>query len=396
MRYRVRYLDPQHGVQETLLYASSPEQAIGSYQQRGVVVLACKLESESMQSRRGFSVFIFLEELLNLLNAGLNITEALHALCRHANEYAPHTSRAAILLQLEQSLQKGERFSEALRHAGVFSDLLVASIEASESTGGIPDALKHYVELERERRQLQEALVSGCLYPLLVLGVGGAVVAFLMLYVIPRFSVIFVQMNKELPWTTQLLIDWGLWVDGNRNGVMIGLCVGVIGFVVAALTPVCRMYLWQMVAQLPYLNERIIQFQRARFYRALGALLEAGISLPKALVLSRGVLNLPVLLRGLDEARTSIEQGQALSRAFSEHHLIDAIGEQLLTAAEGRGQMPSALHHLAVWTESELRRITSRFMRVLEPLLMVLMGGIIGIIVVMMYMPLFELTGNLL
>ncbi|MES2206736.1 MAG: type II secretion system F family protein [Pseudomonadota bacterium] len=396
MRYRIKYIDAQHKVQEHISYASSEHQALESYQQKGLMVLKCSVEETAHVSQRGFSVFIFLEELLNLLNAGLNISEALHALRRHASEYAPEMSRTAILLQLENALQKGERFSEALRNTGIFPELLIATVEASESTGGISDALKHYVELDREHRQLKESIVSGCLYPALVLAVGGAVIAFLMLYVVPRFSVIFVQMNKTLPWSTQLLIDWGLWVDQHHNAVVIALIALVISLLILLFTPQFRPYFLQLLTKLPYLNLRIIQFQRARFYRALGALLAAGISLPKAMLLSRGVLNLPLLINGVNQAQQSIQQGHALSQAFSQNHLIDSIGEQLLTAAEGRGQMPSALYNLAIWTESDLRRVTQRFMRVLEPVLMILMGVLIGVIVVMMYMPLFELTGNLL
>jgi general secretion pathway protein F len=396
MRFSIRFLDPEKGVQHIEYDAPTQEQAIQYIQRAGQVVLNIQPIRQAMWKNTSMDVQVFCEELLSLLQAGLNVSEALQALNKQVQQQGLQHLRAKVITHLYQSLQEGQRFSEALRSAAVFPDLLIASVEASESTGGVQDALRRFVALEAERRQLKDALIAGSIYPVLVLGIGGIVILFLLFHVVPRFAAIFTQMDKALPWSTRLLLDWGNIVHAHPEWLMGGVIVLISAVVMVFMVKRVQTWLLTVVCRWPQLYKKLSQFQCARFYRGLALLLNGGIPLPKALLLARGLLSLPKLQQAWSETMTSIERGERVSAVLYRTALIDTIGEQLISAAEGRGQLASSLEHLAVWTEQDLRRTTARMLRVLEPLLMLMVGSLIGLIVLLMYVPLFELTGSLL
>jgi general secretion pathway protein F len=364
---------------------------------RGMTVLSIDSiqAPELLGVRKGqqapFPLLLFSQELLALLEAGLNLSEALATLL--AKERQPGTR--AVLQQVVQALNEGRSFSDVLAlMPRQFPDVYIATVRASERTGDLPRALSRYIAYQMQFESLRKKLVSAAIYPAVLLGVGGLVTLFLLGYVVPRFSVVYESSGRELPWLSGLLLSFGRAVYSHWEFALAILVLTIWAAVWCVRRPAGRAWLVNQALRVPLLAAQAHQFRLARFYRAVSLLLTAGIALPRALEMVAGLLSLQQQ-RQLRLCRESIEQGRALSVAFVENQLVTPVAESLLKVGERSGQMAEMLERAAAFADDEFGRWIDWASKLLEPLLMTVLGVVIGTIVVLMYMPIFELAGSL-
>lgn len=338
-----------------------------------------------------FPLLLFSQELLALLEAGLNLSEALATLL--AKERL--TGTRAVLQQVVQALNEGRNFSDVLAlMPQQFPDVYVATVRAAERTGDLPRALSRYIAYQMQFDSLRKKLVSAAIYPAVLLGVGGLVTLFLLGYVVPRFSVVYESSGRELPWLSSLLLSFGKTMYTHWEVALAALFSTVWAAAWCVRRPAGRAWLVNQVLRVPLLATQAYQFRLARFYRAVSLLLTAGIALPRALEMVAGLLSLQQQ-RQLHQCRASIDQGKALSVALVENQLVTPVAESLLKVGERSGQMAEMLEHAAAFADDEFGRWIDWASKLLEPLLMTVLGVVIGTIVVLMYMPIFELAGSL-
>jgi general secretion pathway protein F len=340
----------------------------------------------SRRSPERLELVVFVEQLRDLLEAGLSLTEALGTLRRASRGTARTTIES-----LERRLQEGKSFSEALAAGGEFPDLLVALVGASELTSELPQTLGRFLEHEQRVAEVRHRILSTAIYPLLLVAIGGVVLLFLLFYVMPRFARVFEGMTSELPWSARAMLAWagiirstGLW------------WLFVVVLVVVGLGSLLMHSGWRAVAsrrllELRPIRERLRTYFLARWYRATGLLLEGGIPLATALDLSNRLL--PVALRdGGERVLRAVREGLSPAEAHTRGGMATTVAEQLLVAGERTGDLASVLSRVAQFHEAEVSRGLERTMRTLEPLVMVLVGLGVGIVVVLMYLPIFELA----
>jgi general secretion pathway protein F len=277
--------------------------------------------------------------------------------------------------------------------SGQFSALLVGLVQAAEQTSELPRALGRYL-LYRERVDgLRHRLGSALVYPCVLAAVGLGVCLFLLGYVVPRFASV-VQDSPQLPWASAQLMALGQWVGQHTAWLLPTLGLG------AALAGRQAWRAWhhgeglQWLARLPGAARHWHSLSMARLYLTVGLLLDGGIPMQAALSLAEPVLP-PARRAALAQARECIAQGQALSSSLQQAGLSTAVADRLIRVGEHSGQLGALLARAAAFHDDEAARWIERFSKAFEPTLMAAIGLVVGLIVVLLYLPIFDLAGSL-
>ena len=386
-------MDARQQVVALDLEAASEALAAEQVRSRGLNVVSLERKGVRLtlpKRKAKFPATLFSIELLSLLEAGLNLVEALQTLA----EKEGSGERQEVLSTILAAINRGEPFSQAVaalpRH---FSPLYVATIKAAERTGNVAEALGRYIAYQEELDRVRKKIVSASIYPAILMVVGGLVLAFLMFYVVPRFASVYDDMGT-LPFFSKLLLSFGSFVA--NNAVILGLSfVGLIGGAVYALSRAdVRSWLNTQLWRIPALGERMKVYQLARLYRTAAMLLRAGIPAVRALDMVRDLLAAH-LQPQLMKAKKSIEQGVAMSAALGAVGLATPVAARMMVVGERSGDMGQMLAQIARFHDDEVSRYVEWFTKAFEPVLMAVLGLAIGGVVVLMYMPIFELAGSI-
>ncbi|HTS53950.1 MAG TPA: type II secretion system F family protein [Burkholderiales bacterium] len=396
MRYQVKAVKSGAGeVVSLVLDARDARDANDQAQAQGYMVVAVRAARalplpQSFGSAR-FPLVLFTQELLALLRSGISLLEAIETL----TEKESRGATATVLAGLAQRLKQGQSFSSSLQaFPQTFPDLYVATVRASERSGSLPEALGRYVAYQTQLDGVKKHLISASIYPAILIVVGGLVCLFLLGYVVPRFSHIYEDIGGDLPWLTRVLMGWGAFVE-RYGGLLLGLLVAAIaGLVLWLRQPSAKLWITRQIGRIPAVGERARVYQLTRFYRTVGMLLAGGTPVTQALGMVSGLLD-QGLQRRLERATRSIREGRTISVSLDAEALTTPVALRMLRVGERTGQMGEMMERIAAFHEEELARWVERFTRIFEPLLMALIGIVIGGIVVLMYFPIFELAGSM-
>lgn len=349
--------------------------------------------------RAGLDLRLFSQELALLLKSGIPLLEALETLReKDGGRVSPvspvsRKSRAsrATLDTVIDALRQGLPVSEALARApGAFDALFIAIVAASERSGQLVRALQDHAAYLGWSQALRSKLVAASVYPLLLLAAGGAVVMFLLLYVLPRFASVFEGLGDKVPAASRTLIDFGVWAAASPL-LSLALALALpFATVLALRLTATRQALLNALWHLPGLGPRWRIVGLARLYRGLALLLGAGVPVPAAMRLLGAVLA-PPLRAGLAAATEAVESGQRLSVAMQAQNLATPVAQRMLRVGEGSGELALMLERAATFHDEEISRLTELVVRAVNPVLMLIMGVVIGGIVVLMYLPIFTL-----
>jgi general secretion pathway protein F len=398
VRYQITAYRREEGVTTLFVEAASTDDAAANTTAQGYELVSLReLGGWKLAVRRepAFDLLLFSQELRSLLEAGLSLIEGLAALAR--KESAGSAKRRQIDGLIRQ-LRQGQSFSAALRQfPAVFPPLYLALVAASEQTGDLAGALARFIEYRGRMDAVRKRLTSASIYPALLLGVGGLVILFLMTYVVPRFSKVYEDLGGQLPLMSRLLMEWGGLIE--RHGVEM-LAVVVVALVVAVVFFRRRGWGWRSLLDglltVPFMapvRERVRAYALARFYRTMGLLLQGGIPVATAMGMSRELLG-EDMAAALDRALEEVRSGVALSEALERGRLAPPVASDLLRIGEKAGDMGEKMMRIADFHDDETARWAEWFSKLFEPLLMLVIGLFIAFIVVLLYMPIFELAGS--
>jgi general secretion pathway protein F len=335
-----------------------------------------------------FPLRLFSQELAVLLDAGIPLFESLVTL-REKESAGPTVE---VLTRVIASLEQGQNFAQALRGCPeAFSSLFIASIEASQRTGQIAQALRRHAEYLAWLAALRDKLVGALIYPAILIAAGSLVMLFLTVFVVPRFAQIYDDLGGDLPWMSRVMLGFGTFV-GQNPLIVAGIVAGMIaGVVVAWRSPRVRAMLAAQLWAMPYVGERMRLVELSALYRTLGLLLQAGVTAVPAMQASSELVS-PSLRVSLADATRRVREGARLSDSLDQAGLTTPVSLRMMRVGEHSGELGNMLERAATFYDEELARFTEWIGRVVSPALMLIMGVMIGGVVVLMYLPIFQVA----
>ena len=392
MRYEVKAVLAGQGTVFLELDADNEEEARLQVAAQGGMVLNVRRRFSGWAPKRKlrFPLAHFSQELLSLLVAGLSLVESIETLADKEQD----AGTRKIIHGLLARLYEGVTFSRALEsYPQAFPPLYIASARASERTGDLPEALTRFITYQTQMDLVRKKLIGASIYPVLLLSIGLLVAIFLLVFVVPKFSAIYEDSGADLPWLSMLLIRWGHFVH-EQGWQLAGAAMAVLVFIIYGINqPLFKRWVARQLWHIPAIGERMRVYQLARFYKTLGMLLRGGIPVVKALEMVDGLLQAHFRPR-VRAAAALIREGKTISSAMEAEGLTTAVGNRMLRVGERTGLMGEMMERIGNFHDEEIARWVEWITKLIEPLLMAVIGGVIGGIIILMYMPIFQLAGS--
>lgn len=335
------------------------------------------------------TIVLFTRQLAALVRAGLPLAQSLESLVWQER----NQKFRAVIEVIKSDIEKGGSFSEALaRYPKLFSPLYVGMIEAGEAAGILGDVLERLARVSLQELEVRTKLQAAFTYPIILLSVALLVVLFLLVGAVPKFLDIFKSSNAELPLATVILLS----VSSALRRFWLVLLLAMAGIVVVAVryygTPQGRLFCDRAVLQVPVFGEIYLKMVTARLTRSLSALTKSGIPLLRALEISKAVVTNLVLLNALETIRAGVTQGKSLTELFRSSGIFPPMVVQMVSVGETTGQLDAMLSEVANFYELEMEYFLRNLTSSLEPILLLLMGLMVGFIALAVLMPVFQLV----
>lgn len=345
-----------------------------------------KLFSRGKVSQR--QLLHFTQQLSTLLGAGLPLDRSLSVL---ANLLEGDEFKKVVRLLLE-GVRAGKSLSSSMaEHPEVFRKLYVNMIRAGEAGGVLESVLRYLAEYLQRSEELKEDIVSALLYPVLIVGVSGISLIFLFAFVVPRFSLLFKDVEEALPWITKALIGFSNGLSQYGWILLLLLIVGAVGGVYYVRTPQGRLRWDQMRLRLWLIGDLLCQFEVARYSRTLSALLKGGVPLLEALGTVQGVVGNQLIARAITQVQIRVREGKGMVGPLTESGVFPPLALQMIAVGEETGKLDGMLANVADHYDQEVKRATKRMTSLLEPIAIVSIGLVLGTVIIALLLGIFSI-----
>jgi general secretion pathway protein F len=328
-------------------------------------------------------------QLSSLLGAGVQLVDALGALGGQSSR--PATKKT--LSQVRESVREGSSLADALAaHPDVFSDLYVGMVRAGETAGALEGVLDRLAEYNERQSEFVSKVRGALTYPIIMMAVGGAIMGFLVTYVVPQVATIFDQQHVVLPLMTRVLIGLSNFLSTYWLLLLIGL-VGIVAGIFAGLsTKRGRRFYDTWLLRMPYIGPTIIRVICARFARTLATLLKSGVQLVPALTAVRRVVTNGLLSDAVEASRDSIRAGHGMGDTLSRSGLFPTLLVEMIKVGERSGELEQMLERVADNYEREVENSLGLMTTMLQPLMTLAMAAVILFMMMAVLLPIFQLN----
>lgn len=397
--FEYQALDAAGRTHKGVLQGDTPKAVRQSLRDQGFVPLEVSEVRERAPRREWRELFgrgvpaadlaILTRQWATLVRAGLPLDEALAALAEQSGD-----ARARrMLVAVRSKLMEGRTLADSLREfPESFPELYRAAVSAGEQSGKLEKVLERLAGFLEERRALGQKLIAALIYPALLSLVAFAIVAGLLAYVVPQVVGVFEQLQQALPWPTRMLLAMSTFARMAGPWLLLALLLGAVAFRAALARPVFRAHWHALLMRTPLLGALLRAQDTARFARTLSIATAASIPLLEALRLGAATLALLPLREAVLAAAARVREGGGLARALAESGRFPPLLTRLVGSGEKSGELEPMLDHAADLQEKQVQGTLGAFVAVLEPLLIVLMGGIVLFMVLAILLPIFEMN----
>ena len=337
----------------------------------------------------GGSDFLILNQQFNtLIKAGLPILRALDLLADRASS----PKLRPIISQVRDRVREGKSLSEAVAEAGVFSKVYSTAILAGEKSGNLPGVLDYYIAYQRVSTGVRKKILATLVYPVLLISVAIVIVAYLVTAVIPKFALLYRDLNVQLPTPTRLLIaltvDYRLFV----LGAIALMAVAAVGVFLWSRSEDGGTAFDRFKFRLPIIGDTLLKFQVAQFSRTLATLLTGGTPLVAGLQTATDAITSKLLRSTVSQATQMVREGESLHVALASKGIMPEMALDMIEVGESSGALSPMLTSVAEFYEEEVAIRLSALVALIEPLILVFMGGLVAFILISLYLPIFSFS----
>ena len=334
-------------------------------------------------------IVVFTRQFSTMIDAGLPLVQGLNML----TEQSQNKTFKRILSQVTRDVEGGSTLADALgKHPKVFDSLYVNLVAAGE-VGGILDTILQRLAAYIEKTQKLKSQIKGALtYPAVVVAIAIIVIAVIMIFVIPVFQDMFSSFGKALPAPTQLVVNMSDFTKSNIHWMILGLIILAFAFKRYRGTASGRRRVDSVLLRLPIIGELIRKVAVARFTRTLGTMIKSGVPILDALEITARTAGNVIVEEVVMDARSSIAEGQTIAEPLAESIIFPGMVTQMISVGESTGALDAMLEKIADFYDDEVDATVAAMTSMLEPLLMLFLGGSIGGLVIAMYLPIFQMA----
>ena len=398
MEFRCRLGTPGGEILEGIYVADSEDRLRRELEEKGLYILSLQRRSglqaitltaggRGRISRQEFLVFN--QELATLLKAGMPLVQSLDILRQRVSNQTFKAVLDAIYEKVKAGTSLSDAFSE---HGSLFPPVYAASLMAGERSGNLDSVIRRYVAYEKVIGAVRKRTISALIYPAILVTMMLVLIGIIVLRVVPAFSDFYGNFGRPLPLSTRIIVAISNAVVANVWLILVSVVGVVVGITLWVRHPAQRPVFHRMLLTLPWVGEAIRKFATAQVARTLATLLGGGIPLVNAIEISGRSMSNRYLARELDDVRGRVQEGQSFAAALRERASFPDVAVKMVEVGESTGALQEMLNSLADFYDEEIETEVSRFITLVEPVLLVIMGVIIAVVVLALYMPLFELS----
>lgn len=380
--------------------AESPAKAREAWRQKGFTVI----EISAVKTGFNFKKIslanvtikdkaLFSRQLATLVNAGVSMVRGLAVMAQQATNPKMKAALGEILADVEQ----GTNFSDALRkHPDIFDRLYVAMVQAGETGGVLDDVLNRLAKLLEDAARLENQIKSAMTYPVVVTVLAVLIFVGMCKFIIPVFDSVFKELGSELPAFTQFLVNvsnflnsWMFWL------IPIGVFAAITGYKMFYATPFGRLFMDKLFLKLPVFGDLVVKTAVARFSRTFGSLSRAGVPILSSLEITGETAGNVVIENALNAARQEVKEGGQITPALERQKVFPPMALQMLAIGEETGELDKMLMKIADFYENEVEEAIKALTSIMEPFMILFLGGMVGSILAGMYLPIFKIMNEI-
>jgi type IV pilus assembly protein PilC len=398
MEFRARLGTPGGEIIEGVYVAETEARLRRELEEKGLFVLSLQqrgsLGGVSIGGPRRRRVrhqefIVFNQELATLLKAGMPLVQSLDILRQRVS----NPSFKAVLDTIYGKVKAGTALSDAFsEHGSMFPPVYSASLLAGERSGNLDAVIRRYVAYEKVIGAVRKRTMAALIYPAILVTMMVVLVGIIVVKVVPAFSQFYSNFGKELPLSTRVVVAVSDFVVGNLALLVVALAAVIIGGWWWVKQPGQRGRIDRLLLQIPWAGNTLRKLATAQLARTLATLLGGGIPLVNALEIAVRAMGNRYLARELEDVRQRVQEGDSFAHALLARGVVPDVAVKMVEVGESTGALQEMLNSLADFYDEEIETEVSRFITLVEPVLLVVMGVVIAVVVLALYMPLFELS----
>jgi type IV pilus assembly protein PilC len=397
MEFRCRLATAGGEIVEGIYVADSEARLRRELEERGLFILS--LQPRGAVAGLGFGgrrtkvrqqeFLVFNQELATLLKAGMPLVQSLDIL----RQRVQNPTFKAVLDGVHEKVKSGTALSDAFdEHGDMFPPVYAASLMAGERSGNLDAVIRRYVAYEKVIGTVRRRTIAALIYPAVLTTLMVALVGIIVFKVVPAFSDFYATFDRELPLSTRIMMGVSAIAVTYFWFILVALVGGFVLFRTWVRQPSQKARFHYLILQTPWLGASVRKFATSQLARTLATLLGGGIPLVNALEIAARSMNNRYIARELDDVGRQVREGESFARALLARGVFPDVAVKMVEVGEQTGALQEMLNSLADFYDEEIEMEVGRFIALIEPALLVVMGIVIAVVVLALYMPLFELT----
>jgi len=395
----LKYADGRGQIHHQVATAASEKELREKYAQQGFLIYSIKVRSGAggtafFSGRKKLNLekfLIFNQQFVTLIRAGLPILKALDLLAERLTD----PKLGPYVKSVRDEVRGGTLLSEAFRQQGIFPKIYVTSVMAGEKSGSLTEVLDRYVHYQKLSLAVRKKIMVSLMYPCVLVVLVILLMVFLVTYVVPTFANLYNSMQAKLPTMTVYLIALGAASQKYIVFFAAALVGGIFLFRWWARRDSARQKVDQVKLRLPLVGEIWLKYQVAQLARILSTLLVGGIPLVQAMETAADSLGTPLLKRAVETAGKSVREGQPLSGSLKQSKIFPPLAIDMIEVGESTGALPTMLSSVAEFFEEDVNTKMAAALSLIEPAIMIVMGGFVAFVLIALYLPIFSLADTI-